>query len=247
MPMAKKHKCPPTGAPDWVVTYGDLMGLLLTFFILLLSMSEIKKEEEYIDIVTKVQKAFGMQLGGGQTPVDNVPKTSLMKTLEFLSFRNSAQPTRSSAEDPGVDGRQPRVTRIREGMIFTKGGRITFEPGSAVLTDEVKFRIMSVVDQIKGYNNIIEVRGNAASMELATDSPYKDLWELSYARAKVVMEYLTSNEVGIPAERIRVIALADHAPLATRVYSTQAQEPNRRVDLFQTEAITEEFQRPESQ
>lgn len=247
MPMASNKKCPPAGAPEWVVTYGDLMGLLLTFFILLLSMSEIKKEDEYMDIVVEVQKAFGMKVGGGQTPVDNIPKTSIVKMLEFLSFRSNEQPKRATAEDPGIDGQESRVTRVREGMIFTKGGRITFEPGSAVLSDEVKFRIMGVLDQIKGYNNIIEVRGHAASMELATDSAYKDLWELSYARAKAVMLYLTSNEIGIPAERIRVIAQADHAPLATRVYTTQAQEPNRRVELFQTEAITEEFQKPESQ
>lgn len=39
--MGKKCKCPPEGAPEWVVTYGDMMSLLLTFFILLVSLSAL--------------------------------------------------------------------------------------------------------------------------------------------------------------------------------------------------------------
>lgn len=246
MAMSKKCNCPPAGAPDWVVTYGDLMGLLLTFFILLLSMSEIKREDEYLTMVKEVQKAFGMAGGGGKIPITDDPTLSMVKVLEFLSFRPNKQQTRSTSEDPGMDGREPQVTRVREGMIFTKGGRITFEPGSAELSDDAKQRIMSVVDEIKGYNNVIEVRGHAAAGELVSGSKYQDLWELSYARARVVMGFLTSREVGIDSQRIRVIAQADHAPVATRVYTIAEQEPNRRVELFQTEALTEEFRRPDS-
>ena len=42
--MAKKGRPPPPGVPEWVVTYGDLMSLLLCFFILLAAFSEIKQE-----------------------------------------------------------------------------------------------------------------------------------------------------------------------------------------------------------
>lgn len=246
MPMNKKHVCPPPGAPEWVVTYGDLMGLLMTFFILLLSMSELRKDSQYDDVVQGVQQAFGMSQGNPPTYLDEPTKTSLMKLMEFLSFRSQTGSVRSRADDPGIEGREQQVTRVREGMIFAKGGRITFEPGSAELSEEMKRRILSVADQIKGYNNVIEVRGHAASMELVTQSQYKDLWELSYARAKAVMTFLTSEQVGIEPQRIRVIAQADHAPLATRAYTTGAQEPNRRVELFQTEALAEEYRKPES-
>ena len=44
--MARSKKIePPTGAPAWIVTYGDCMTLLLCFFVILVSMSEMKQED----------------------------------------------------------------------------------------------------------------------------------------------------------------------------------------------------------
>ena len=45
MAREKKPEEPPTGAPAWMVTYGDMMSLLLCFFIMLVAMSEIKEDK----------------------------------------------------------------------------------------------------------------------------------------------------------------------------------------------------------
>lgn len=58
--MAEKCKCPPPGAPGWIVTFADLMSILLTFFILILSFS-VQDEEKYYDMVGSVREAFGTQ------------------------------------------------------------------------------------------------------------------------------------------------------------------------------------------
>ena len=47
------------GIPEWVVTFGDMMSLLLTFFIMLVSLSEIKEEETYQALVNSLQRQFG--------------------------------------------------------------------------------------------------------------------------------------------------------------------------------------------
>ena len=47
------------GIPEWVVTFGDMMSLLLTFFIMLVSLSEIKDDETYQKLVDSVQREFG--------------------------------------------------------------------------------------------------------------------------------------------------------------------------------------------
>ncbi len=49
------------GIPEWVVTFGDMMSLLLTFFIMLVSLSEIKEEETYQALVNSVQEQFGYE------------------------------------------------------------------------------------------------------------------------------------------------------------------------------------------
>ena len=62
--MAKEKcpPCPPTGAPDWMVTYGDLMTLLLCFFVLLFSFSEMDKLQ-FESMKDSFTGAFGVMDG----------------------------------------------------------------------------------------------------------------------------------------------------------------------------------------
>ena len=53
------------GIPEWVVTFGDMMSLLLTFFIMLVSLSEIKDDETYQKLVDSVQREFGYSRSSG--------------------------------------------------------------------------------------------------------------------------------------------------------------------------------------
>ena len=62
--MAKEQKCPPCpkGLPGWLQTFGDLMSLLLCFFVLLLSFSTMKKED-FEKAVGSLQGALGVLPG----------------------------------------------------------------------------------------------------------------------------------------------------------------------------------------
>jgi len=241
--MARKKKCPPPGAPDWVMTYGDLMSLLLTFFILLVAMSEIKKEDEFKAIVKEVKKAFGMKGGGGKLPTKDDPELSFVERLEEIEVQQRTQKQISNAQDPGMEGREPQVTTIREGKKFQIGGRIIFEQDSITLTDVAKRQLRQIADEIRGENNKVEVRGHAAAGERGNNPD--QLWMLSVQRAKAAMDYLT-NEAGVRRERIRLIGNADYEPLKRRVYNQLQQAPNRRVEVIVSEALVEQFQTPES-
>ncbi|MCC6681708.1 MAG: OmpA family protein [Phycisphaeraceae bacterium] len=245
--MARKKPAQSSGgAPEWVLTYGDMMSLLLTFFILLVSLSEIKKEDEWKAIVEQVQKAFGMSSGGGNMPTKEDPELSFIQIKETLRSQDHIQPNHAQIDIEGMEGPQPQVTRVREGLIFVQGGRIIFEPGSADLTIKAKRQLRSVAAQLRGKNNVIEIRGHAAALELAGgNDKFSDLENLSYVRAKQVMEYLTQDEFGIAAARFRLIACGDHEPLNKRDYNLGEQEPNRRVEVFEDEALIQDFMKPE--
>ncbi|HOA53996.1 MAG TPA: flagellar motor protein MotB, partial [Thermogutta sp.] len=47
------------GAPEWVLTYGDMMSLLLTFFIMLAALSEVKKKDEFEMLAEALRRRFG--------------------------------------------------------------------------------------------------------------------------------------------------------------------------------------------
>ena len=246
--MAKKAKKPEAVAPLWVLTYGDMMSLLLVFFIMIVSLSEIKKEDDWKAIVAEVQVAFGMKGGGGKMPTKDDPQLTLQQRIEQLMLQQQREENRSNTDDPGIDGKQPQVTQIREGIKYAIGGRITFEPGAADLSSQVKRRLRNVVEthKLKDTNWIIELRGHAASGELSGgDAAYPELWSLGFARARAVMEFLTSEQVGLRSERFRLTSNGDREPVAQRVYTEHRKEPNRRVEVIVSETLVRQLTEPE--
>ena len=249
--MAKKQKKKEEGAPAWVQTYGDLMSLLLVFFVLIVSFSKIKKEDmqEIRAEIKEIKKSFGVHGGGGRLPTDTDPKLSFMNLKETVQEEKQEKPKESNTDEPGMQGKESEVTKVREGMQYAIGGRILFEPGSATLTSRGKQRLRTMLakHEIRGTNNIIELHGHTASLELnKTDPDYRSLWALSYARAQAVYEYLTSDEIGLKRNRFRLVANADREPLRQRAYNTAQQSPNRRVAIIFSEALVEDYTQPES-
>ena len=250
--MAKKKcNCPPPGAPEWMTTYGDMMTLLLCFFVLIVSFSEIKKDDVYQAVIKEIKQAFGMHGGGGKIPITDDPALSLIQRLDALQRKQQKVPNRSNTKDPGQQGREPQVTKVREGMMITTGGRITFEPGSARLSEESKESLRQVAEVFKGWENLVEIRGHAASLELPEGGTlrggegFSDLWHLSHARAKAVFDYLT-QELQIDPDRFRLTANADREPLDARAADSDDAEVNRRVEILVSESLKQDFTQPES-
>lgn len=242
--MARRPKKVEEGAPAWVLTYGDMMSLLLTFFILLAAMSELKKEERWQAVVLELKNSFGMSRGaGGRVVVHEYQKVSLIPLLEEMEKKRK-EINNSQTAEPGIDGKVPNVTRIREGLQFSVGGRVTFAPGSAQLTPESINQLRSVANLIRGKSNKVEIRGHASSMDLAQGSQYPDLWALSHARAKAAMDALVKE--GVKPEQLRLVSIGDHEPLVTRKYTMGEQEPNRRVEVIVSEALIQEMAKPET-
>lgn len=236
---SKKCKCPPAGAPEWVMTFGDMMSLLLTFFILLVSLSEIKSEDVWRAKAEVVKQSFGVHGGGGRVPSPDDPTMSLLQRLETLYLQQERHKRTSDVDDPAARGRQPRVTQSRRDL--RRGlGSVYFEPGSAELSEHAKEQLRTIGRLIEGYNNKFELQGHASSSELGVQSDYPDLWSLSAARARAVMEFL-AEEVGIRRARMRLVANADNEPMKKREYDTRSLGPNRRVTIEISDRLVDEF------
>lgn len=241
MPEKRRKKKQSGGVPEWVVTYGDMMTLLLCFFILLAAFSELK-DDDADPILQAIREAFGQAPGQGFAPTREMPMQSVIEILEETALYKEQIPKHANTEDPGVEGKETTVTRVREGLQFTVGGLITFEPGSAELKPQARESLAKVGRVIAGQNNKVEIRGHAAGAELPDDSPYDSLWELSFARAQAVADYLTSDAVGVDARRLRLVGSAANEPLVARVYDPTQLQVNRRVEVIVTEALVQDFE-----
>jgi chemotaxis protein MotB len=222
-----------------------MMSLLLTFFILLAAMSEIKKEDEYREIAREVQKAFGIKHGGGMLPSRGEPKLSFIRRLMAMSMISRKEPRKSNARDPGIEGVQRQVTSVRQEERQAVGGRITFEPGSVELGEAHRRELVQLAALIRGYGTKVLIDGHADTGEPLAGTPHRDLWDLSYARAKAVGQYLSGPECRIRPERIKVSGNADSEKLKWSVLGAESRRTNRRVEVQVSDHLVDELTGPE--
>lgn len=230
---------PQDGAPPWMVTYGDTMTLLLCFFVILVSMSEIKKDERFQQVMESLRRAFGGYQGAvGTVPYENVPANTLIAQLLELELPDAAK-KEGDTDDEGIEGKNFRVTTVRDGLEVVVGGRITFDRFSAVLKPEARELIAKAAARLRGYNTKILVRGHATREALPKDCIYEDVRDLSYARARAVARELEQN--GVRSERILPVAVGNSEPLVRHAYTEERRALNRRVEILVTEELVDDY------
>jgi chemotaxis protein MotB len=129
----------------------------------------------------------------------------------------------------GNGARKPTVSAVHDGDRRMDGTVVTFAEDSAELTSQAKERLKQLVPAIMGKPNKIELRGHATRRPLPPGSPYRDAWELCYARGQATMDFLKKQ--GIPPERIRLSQAGVFEPYTIRV-DPKKQALNARVELY---------------
>lgn len=216
------------------------MSLLLTFFVLLFSMSELKREESVL-LLESLRRRFGNE---------TAPLSVMPGPHRPTPARAERQPTlaRAKVQDthPGGDrtrapvGDNPRVRTIRNQTQIIEGAAVYFSTGSAELTTEARHTLKQVLDQIAGKPQKIEVRGHTSALPLPANSPFRNHRELAFARAGAVVDYLVS--LGIERQRLRIAVAADTEPL-TSPARPEMHYLNDRVELIILDELVDDFER----
>ena len=223
--MAKKQKKPdPIIMADLsVVSFGDMMTLMLTFFVLLFSMSEIRRERVVatINVFRLGQGMMPFQKSPVQTFIP-APRLTQRQTRLLRGQGQGEQSERISDSDP-------------QHLRFVFGGDDIFSRGSARLSDRGRARLAEFTASVEGFKNVIEIRGHTEPRGL---SPHEvedghDPWILGYNRAYAAMRCLM--EQGIRDERrFRLVSEGDARPVDPRQPAR-----NRRVEVVLTQQQVE--------
>lgn len=239
MTRAKKTRQARAGAPEWMVTYGDTMTLLLCFFVIIVSMSELKEDEKFQKVMESLRAAFGGYQGSiGAVPIANVPANALIAKLLELESPIFIK-HKGDSDEEGIQGKKFRVTNVRDGLEVVVGGRITFDRFSAMLLPEGRDLIAKSAERLRGYNTKILVRGHATREPLPEDSLYLDANALSYARARAIAQELERN--GVRRVRMLLVAAGDTEPLVRQAYTERRRAINRRVEILVTEDLIDDY------
>ena len=220
----------PPGVPEWVVTYGDMMSLLLTFFIMLVSMSQLKDEQRIRATMDSLKEIFGADesMDAG-SPGDAPPLLSAASDMFSTGSRSEYQMKKAARNTDGISGAHEPVEALRDGRRMTLGGPALFARFSPEPTDELRATLDTLVDVLQDSKKQIAVRGHASPEPLPDGGQLADHQQLAFERAALVAEHLTSR--GISPGRI-VLSSAGAAEPRLKTRDPERQRLNDRVDVY---------------
>jgi len=218
------------GIPEWVVTFGDMMSLLLTFFIMLCSMSEIKEEQRYQAMVDSLRKRFGHDAAIlSAVPGKVSHNNSALEKLASMGRSRRADIMRGGAKVRAPIGDSPRPVHTPESGRIAVGGVVFFPEQAWMLDEKQKRTLENIASNFGGKPQIIEIRGHTSNAPLPKGSPFLDHWDLAYARCNQARNYLV--KLGINPKRIRISVAAANEPRHKGNDPILARE-NSRVEIF---------------
>lgn len=159
--MAKRRKkCPPP-APSWLATFADLSTLLMTFFVLLISMATFNPVK-FAQVLGYFQTPTGM---GYDIPTPQDPITTEQFFVQIVRASAIRQETPEGGYRPSLAGENIRVTSFKDNYIVRFTERPFFDRFQLTLTDEGRRRLEVLAQKLKGSVNIIYVIGRVAQDE----------------------------------------------------------------------------------
>jgi len=239
------------GAPDWVVTFGDLMSLLLCFFVLLLSFSEMDKAK-YKEVAGSLKKAFGVQYqvktmsapkGVSMVAKDfNQPLVPTFEREEFVEMqlrqeernqvgkRLKEEIEESLQEMEGMEGMEELLgVEVGENEVTIRMmGETAFDSGKAEIRPSMLPLLKKIAVILREQEGEITVVGHTDNVPIRWGQ-FKSNLGLSMARAASVADYLL-NRGSIAPERVSTMGFGEHRPIETNDTSDGRQK-NRRVEI----------------
>jgi len=228
------------GNNAWIVTFADMMTLILVFFILLYTLADFE-DEAYKELVESVQVIDG---DGNQISVIDFAtrkgrNPEPLKVIEDLLGMN-----------PGhvpVENLKPALVAEMESMIDNTDladsvelayngdqinlqidGRYLFESGQTQLKDRARFIFANLAQMFRDYADYkIAIRGHTDDQNIQT-AQFPSNWELSAVRATTVLRYFIQQ--GIDPKRMTATGYADYLPLVEN-NSSENRARNRRVEF----------------
>ena len=211
----------------WVMTYADMMSLLLTFFILIVSFSSLQ-QSKFQQAAQSLQEAFGI----------------LQHQDSMIEFRNPVYPEfQEDSTDSDVYYEMQEIEQVilengldqeiqvefqEEGVLFRIQAPFLFGSGMADLRKEPRKILDELSVLFRKFPYLVRIEGHTDSLPI-NSARYPSNWELSAARAVTVARYFQG--LGLPPERIAATGYGEYQPIADNGTAI-GRDKNRRVEIF---------------
>ena len=234
MPREKKCKKSYEGAPDWLLTYGDMTTLLLTFFIMMFTTATIDGSE--LRMILAAFQGLGSLKGGNTLEVGKLAELGntimSLPSMERGNALDKARKTAISQFQPELKTKKIRIKEDERGLVISLAADSFFKPASAEINMEearsVLQKVATLLSSTKLKSYKFRIEGHTDSLPTNPKGKWPTNWELSSARATNVLHYLV--DFGVNENQFQVAGFADTVPLASND-TPEGRAYNRRVDI----------------
>lgn len=203
----------------WLITYADLITLLMVFFIVMWALSARVSPEKFDQLASSLQQS--LKKAGDKSHAVTTDSTETKKLKQIA--------TSAAAAIEETDPKAPVAVRVNErGLVLSLVDTAFFAPGSATLKPQSHKVLLKMAASLKGLPNDVRVEGHTDNVPIHT-SHFPSNWELSASRAAAVARFLVER-AHLPAARFSAAGFAEHRPVADN-RSAGGRNRNRRVEI----------------
>ncbi len=208
-------------APFWMTTFSDMVTLLLTFFVLIVSMSEIE--------IIKFREALS-HFNGQQSVLDYPAVSPPARPMEELyeSREQSLDELTAYLRERDLEDKV-LVNLTAEGVHVSITDSVMFQSGRADLLPTAKKILMKVADVLTPLARGVTVEGHTDDRPIRTAN-FPSNWELSGARASSVVRFFLQQPTALTPDKYATIGYAEFRPEVSNG-TPEGRARNRRVEI----------------
>lgn len=233
--VRRKKKCPREGAADWLLTYGDMVTLLLTFFVLLFTTATIDGYE--LRLILAAFPGLGNYSGGNTFepgPLAELGNTIMsLPSMERGRALSEARREAVSIFEPEIRSNLVRVTVDERGLVISLASDAFFESASAEVnieeTRELLQRLSLLLSNEALSERSFRIEGHTDDIATGSGGDYASNWDLAAARSSGVLRYLV--DYGVDESQFQLMSRGEFAPIVSN-QTPEGRAYNRRVDVI---------------
>ncbi len=230
MPRKKKKQDEgQPGSPAWMTTFGDMMTLLLVFFVLLYSFS-VMDLDKFEGFISALQSKLGVLDGGKTISEENrVSRGSQGEKFnpDSANFTKVMAQLKEYIDDQNLSDRV-KLEKTDRGLVIRLTGQILYDLGKADIKAEGREVLDKIAQSIIDLPNNIVVEGHTDNWPIQNEE-FPSNWELSTTRATNVIRYFIEKH-NIEANRLSAAGYSEYRPLVDND-TAKNRTKNRRVEI----------------
>jgi chemotaxis protein MotB len=229
--MAKKEQQCPAGAPLWMVTFSDLVTLLLTFFVLLLSMANMDPIR-FLQANDSIRKAFGWKAETTPTeftlPIIPSPPKSEFHPIPMDSTVQYFKRIETELKQVKLNDTVEAIQRDNDSIVLRINDSVLFDEGSIVLNPSCYPLLRKIADILRPLPMAMRIEGHTDNTPVRS-GPLTN-WDISVERAVAVMRFYNRGQI-FALDRMSAVGYGETRPFESNA-TPEGRQNNRRVDFI---------------